>query len=181
MAIPAERCGAVILCGGQSRRMGTCKALLTVDGVPVLHRLAGSCPFLKSGSSPPMTPLWARAFPGRWWRTAFRAWTRGGPACGAAGIKKGRAFVRSLRPARFFGAGGPVLAVPFPAGLRRHGVPGRSGAAPPSVRDLYPADAAGAGTASGRGPLPDDGAFGGCAHGGAGYGGAAAGTTCFSI
>ena len=47
MAIPAERCGAVILCGGQSRRMGTCKALLTVDGVPALHRLAGELSFFE--------------------------------------------------------------------------------------------------------------------------------------
>ena len=47
MATPAERCGAVILCGGQSRRMGTCKALLTVDGVPVLHRLAGELSFFE--------------------------------------------------------------------------------------------------------------------------------------
>lgn len=47
MAISLERCGAVILCGGQSRRMGTCKALLTVDGRPVLHRLAGALSFFE--------------------------------------------------------------------------------------------------------------------------------------
>ncbi len=47
MAISLERCGAVILCGGQSRRMGTCKALLTVEGDPVLHRLAGALSFFE--------------------------------------------------------------------------------------------------------------------------------------
>lgn len=47
MAISLERCGAVILCGGQSRRMGTCKALLTVDGRSVLHRLAGALSFFE--------------------------------------------------------------------------------------------------------------------------------------
>lgn len=47
MAISLERCGAVILCGGQSRRMGTCKALLTVEGEPVLHRLAGELSFFE--------------------------------------------------------------------------------------------------------------------------------------
>ena len=47
MAISLERCGAVILCGGQSRRMGTCKALLTVEGEPVLHRLAGALSFFE--------------------------------------------------------------------------------------------------------------------------------------
>lgn len=47
MAISLERCGAVILCGGQSRRMGTCKALLTVEGEPVLHCLAGALSFFE--------------------------------------------------------------------------------------------------------------------------------------
>lgn len=47
MAISLERCGAVILCGGQSRRMGTCKARLTVEGEPVLHRLAGALFFFE--------------------------------------------------------------------------------------------------------------------------------------
>lgn len=56
MAISPERCGAVILCGGQSRRMGRCKARLMVDGVPVLQRLAGELSFLKSGFSPPTMP-----------------------------------------------------------------------------------------------------------------------------
>ena len=47
MAISPERCGAVILCGGQSRRMGRCKARLMVDGEPVLHRLAGELSFFE--------------------------------------------------------------------------------------------------------------------------------------
>ena len=47
MAISLERCGAVILCGGQSRRMGTCKALLPIDGEPVLRRLAGVLSFFE--------------------------------------------------------------------------------------------------------------------------------------
>ena len=33
--------GAVILCGGKSRRMGTDKAMLTLNGLPFIERLAG--------------------------------------------------------------------------------------------------------------------------------------------
>lgn len=40
MAFPIERCGAVILAGGQSRRMGTCKARLCIGGEPMLSRLS---------------------------------------------------------------------------------------------------------------------------------------------
>lgn len=47
MVISLERCGAVILCGGRSRRMGTCKALLHIDGEPVLQRLAGVLSFFE--------------------------------------------------------------------------------------------------------------------------------------
>lgn len=47
MAISLERCGVVILCGGQSRRMGTCKARLAVEGEPVLYRLAGALSFFE--------------------------------------------------------------------------------------------------------------------------------------
>lgn len=40
MAISAKNCGAVILAGGQSRRMGRCKALLELEGETLLSRLA---------------------------------------------------------------------------------------------------------------------------------------------
>lgn len=39
MAFPIERCGAVILAGGQSKRMGRCKALLPIRGETMLLRL----------------------------------------------------------------------------------------------------------------------------------------------
>lgn len=39
MAFPIERCGAVILAGGQSKRMGRCKALLAMQGETMLSRL----------------------------------------------------------------------------------------------------------------------------------------------
>ncbi|MDD3193815.1 MAG: molybdenum cofactor guanylyltransferase [Oscillospiraceae bacterium] len=38
MAISPKECGAVILAGGGSRRMGMCKALLYVDGQTMLER-----------------------------------------------------------------------------------------------------------------------------------------------
>lgn len=40
MTFPIERCGAVILAGGQSKRMGRCKALLEIQGETMLFRLA---------------------------------------------------------------------------------------------------------------------------------------------
>lgn len=39
MTLDAKHCGAVILAGGQSRRMGTCKALLPIQGETMLSRL----------------------------------------------------------------------------------------------------------------------------------------------
>ena len=39
MSILTQQCSAVILAGGQSKRMGSCKALLKVDGQPILSRL----------------------------------------------------------------------------------------------------------------------------------------------
>lgn len=39
MAFPIERCGAVILAGGHSKRMGRCKALLVLQGETMLSRL----------------------------------------------------------------------------------------------------------------------------------------------
>ena len=39
MSILTQQCSAVILAGGQSKRMGSCKALLEVDGQPILSRL----------------------------------------------------------------------------------------------------------------------------------------------
>lgn len=40
MALSPVNCGAVILAGGQSRRMGQCKALLDVGGETLISRLA---------------------------------------------------------------------------------------------------------------------------------------------
>ena len=39
MMLSRECCGVVILAGGRSRRMGTCKALLTIEGETMLSRL----------------------------------------------------------------------------------------------------------------------------------------------
>ena len=39
MAISTDTCGAVILAGGRSRRMGCCKATLEIDGQTMLERL----------------------------------------------------------------------------------------------------------------------------------------------
>ena len=39
MMLSQECCGVVILAGGRSRRMGTCKALLTIEGETMLSRL----------------------------------------------------------------------------------------------------------------------------------------------
>ena len=41
MSISASRCDAVILAGGNSRRMGCCKALLKIGGTSVLERTWG--------------------------------------------------------------------------------------------------------------------------------------------
>lgn len=41
MALSPVNCGAVILAGGQSRRMGQCKALLDLGGETFISRLAG--------------------------------------------------------------------------------------------------------------------------------------------
>ena len=38
MSITKEKCGAVLLAGGKSRRMGQCKALLEVEGETLLQR-----------------------------------------------------------------------------------------------------------------------------------------------
>jgi len=39
MAISTDTCGAVILAGGRSRRMGCCKAILQIKGKTILERL----------------------------------------------------------------------------------------------------------------------------------------------
>ena len=38
MRVTKETCGAVLLAGGKSRRMGRCKALLEVEGATLLQR-----------------------------------------------------------------------------------------------------------------------------------------------
>lgn len=40
MSIPVSECGAVILSGGRSSRMGTCKALLTLHGQTMIQHLS---------------------------------------------------------------------------------------------------------------------------------------------
>ena len=40
MSISRDECAAVILAGGSSRRMGRCKAALTLDGESMLRRIA---------------------------------------------------------------------------------------------------------------------------------------------
>ena len=40
MKLTTKTCGAVILAGGNSRRMGTCKALLKIEGATMLERTA---------------------------------------------------------------------------------------------------------------------------------------------
>lgn len=42
MGISADHCGAVILAGGRSRRMGCCKATLKINGKTMLERLSES-------------------------------------------------------------------------------------------------------------------------------------------
>lgn len=147
MAISLERCGAVILCGGQSRRMGTCKARLTVEGEPVLHRLAGALSFFEERL---LSANDAALGAGLSWTVVedrFPGLAGSGASRCAAGIKERGAAVRVLRSAGFFGAGSPVPAGAVPRRLRCHGVPGRYRAAPSPVRDLHQADAARAGAA----------------------------------
>ena len=41
MFLSYDSCGAVILAGGQSNRMGCCKAMLTINGETLVSRLVG--------------------------------------------------------------------------------------------------------------------------------------------
>ncbi len=79
MAISAKSCGAVILAGGQSRRMGSCKALLKLDGETLITRLAkqldGFGELLLSANDPQV----AIGIPGR---LVMDVYPGGGPLAG---------------------------------------------------------------------------------------------------
>ena len=65
MAISPANCGAVILAGGQSRRMGRCKALLEFDGEPLLARLVREMSAFDELWISANDPALAQGLPGR--------------------------------------------------------------------------------------------------------------------
>ena len=78
--IPREKdFGAVILAGGQSRRMGRCKALLTVDGQTLLARTAQQLTAFSELLLSANDPALARQVPARLVRDNY---PNGGPLAG---------------------------------------------------------------------------------------------------
>lgn len=79
MAFPIERCGAVILAGGQSKRMGKCKALLEVQGETMISRLARQLSLFSELLLSANDPVLARSLPVRYIPDIYE---NAGPAAG---------------------------------------------------------------------------------------------------
>lgn len=79
MTFPIERCGAVILAGGQSKRMGRCKALLEVQGETMISRLARQLSLFSELLLSANDPVLARSLPVRYIPDIYE---NAGPAAG---------------------------------------------------------------------------------------------------
>ena len=65
MAICSDFCDGVILAGGQSRRMGQCKALLPLEGETILARIAKEMQMFPQCWLSANDPALSEAFPGK--------------------------------------------------------------------------------------------------------------------